>query len=172
MDKYTIAKLKPDEYITASTLNPVPLRNSWIAHYGLLITKDGNKIPIKTPFTVDDNCEIEVKYKENGVGKVKYLSSTPKRKYYMFLKWYIVILEILSILFMIYEINFLGNYATEGSRSSNLLLTLLITWLTINIVTLRNTKSITKWIITIFSYLLLVISTINFIIYLIALISS
>lgn len=122
MNNYTIVRLKPNEYKTSSSYDFDPLFGMQYKN-GLLITKDESNIPVRTPFTVDSDCEIEVKYKENGFGKVKYLSSTPRRKYYMFLKWYIIILQILSLLFTIYEVN-LGNYLVEGSRSQPLLRTI------------------------------------------------
>ena len=158
-------RLKPDEYKSASSIKA--FSGTWIPSNGLVITKDGNNFPIRTPFTIDDNCEIEVQYnEEKHYGKVKYISSSPRRKYYMFLKWYIIILQILAIIATIYEVEVMGNYLVEGSQSVSLTAPLLTTWLTLNIVVMRNMNTITKWLITIFSYFLLFVSTVQFIRYL------
>ena len=84
----------------------------------------------------------------------------------MFLKWYIIILQILAIIATIYEVEVMGNYLVEGSQSVSLTAPLLTTWLTLNIVVMRNMNTITKWLITIFSYFLLFVSTVQFIRYL------
>ena len=158
-------RLKPDEYQSVSTMRA--FSSTWIPNNGLFITKDGSNFPIRTPFTIYDNCEIEVQYnEEKHYGKVKYISSSPRRKYYMFLKWYIIILQILAIIATIYEVEVMGNYLVEGSQSVSLTAPLLTTWLTLNIVVMRNMNTITKWLITIFSYFLLFVSTVQFIRYL------
>ena len=102
-------RLKSDEYKSASTMKA--FSGTWIPRNGLFITKDGSNFPISTPVTIDDNCEIEVKYnEEKHYGRVKYLSSSPRRKYYMFLKWYIIILQILAIIETVYEVEVNENY--------------------------------------------------------------
>lgn len=168
MEKYTIVKLKPNEYKAVSKYDIDPIIGTQPIN-GLIITKDGSNIPIITSFPVDSNCEIEVRYKENGVGRIKYLSNTPRRKYYKFLTWYIFILQIVSVLFMIYEVN-LGNYAVEGSRSQQLIGPALGSWLCFNIILFRNTKGFHKWFFTIFGYFLLFFFSIAFISYLIEII--
>ncbi len=158
-------RLKPDEYKSVSTLKA--FSSTWIPRNGLVITKDGANFPIRTPYTIDDNCEIEVRYnEEKHYGRVKYLSSTLRRKYYIFLKWYIIILQILAIIATFYEVEIMGNYLVEGSRAASLRLPLIVTWLSLDIVILRNTNTVTKWIVTVFSYFLLFMSTIGFMAYL------
>ena len=157
-------RLKPNEYQSASTLTA--FSGTWIPRNGLVIIKDGNNFPIKTPWAIDNDCEIEVRYnEEKHYGRVKYISSSPRRKYYMFLKWYIIILQILAIIATIYEVEVMGNYLVEGSRAQSLALPFITTWLSLDIVIMRNMKTITKWIITIFSYFLLLMSTVEFIVY-------
>lgn len=167
MKEFKTIKLNPDEYKTISSMEAEVVTGTWIIDNGLFIIKD--EIYIQTPTPVDADCIIEIKYREekNGnFGRVKYLSSSPRRKYFMFLKWYIIIFFILSLLFLLYEVKILGNYAIEGSRSYLLLLPSISSWFCLNILILRNTKSITKIILMIFSYFLLLICTINFITYL------
>lgn len=160
-----IVRLKPDEYKSVSTITATV--GTWIPRNGLYITKDGSNFPIRTPYTIDNNCEIEVRYnEEKHYGRVKYLSTSPRRKYYMFLKWYIIILQILAILAAIYEVEIMGNYIVEGSPAENLRLPLIVTWLSLDIVIMRNTNTITKWIVTVFSYFLLFMSTVGFLTYL------
>lgn len=84
----------------------------------------------------------------------------------MFLKWYIIILQILAIIATVYEVEVNGNYLVEGSPAKSLGVPFIATWLTLNIVVMRNMNTITKWLITIFSYIVLFISTVEFIIYL------
>ena len=156
--------LKPDEYKSVSTLRA--FSGAWIPNNGLFITKDGNNFPIRTPFTIDNNCEIEVQYnEEKHYGKVKYISSSPRRKYYMFLKWYIIILQIVAIIAAIYEIEVNGNYLVKGSQAERLAVPFGVTWLALDIIVLRNTNTITKWLVTIFSYFLLFLSTVSFLAY-------
>lgn len=158
-------RLKPDEYKSVSSIKT--FSGTWIPSNGLVITKDGNNFPIRTPFTIDDNCEIEVQYnEEKHYGKVKYISSSPRRKYYMFLKWYIIILQILAIIATVYEIEVNGNYLVEGSPAKSLGVPFIATWLCLDIVIMRNMNTVTKWLVTIFSYFVLFISTVSFIMYL------
>lgn len=162
--------LKPNEYQSISTLKAMTNGSNWVSKHGLIITKDGSKTPVRTPFTVDSDCEIELTYnEEKNYGRVKYLKSTPRRKYFVFLRWYIIILQLLAIIAVLYEVNVNGNYLVKGSKAETLALPFIITWLSYNIVHLRNTNTITKKIITLFSYMLLILSTIQFIRYIIGL---
>lgn len=157
--------LKPDEYKSVSTLQA--FSGTWLPRNGLVITKDESDFIVRTPLTVDNGCEIEVQYnEEKHYGKVKYISSTLRRKYYMCLKWYIIILQIIAIIATVYEIEALGNYLVDGSRSASLRLPFIITWLSLDIVIMRNMNTITKWIITVFSYFVLLACTVGFITYL------
>lgn len=159
-------RLKPDEYKSVSSMRA--FSSTWIPSNGIVITKDGNNFPIRTAYTIDDDCEIEVKYnEEKHYGKIKYISNSSRRNYYMFLKYYIITLQILAIIAAIFEINVMGHYLVKGSQAENLILPFTGTWLTFNIVVLRNMHTITKWIITIFSYMVLFISTFKFITYLV-----
>ena len=160
-------RLKPEEYVSVSSLETLPNTLDFYPSNGIIIKKDGKEIPVQTPVTVDDGCEIEVKYRDNSTGRVKYLKSTPRRKYFVGLTWYIILLEIISILFVIYEININNNYLVEGNNAYNLLGPALATWLAIVIPILRNSKGLTKNIMTLFGYFLLFINTIFFIEYLI-----
>ena len=162
-----IVRLKPDEYKSVSTLRTCV--GNWISRNGLIILKDGSNFSISTPYTVDSDCEIEVKYnEEKHYGRVKYITTSSRRKYYMFLKWFIIILQLIAIIVTVYEIEVMGNYLVEGSRAESLRIPFITTWLALCIVVLRNINTITKWIMTIFGYLVLTISIIEFIIYLTA----
>ena len=159
-------RLKPDEYKSISNMKA--FSSNWIPNNGIVITKDGNNFPIRTAYTIDDDCEIEAKYnEEKHYGKIKYISNSSRRNYYMFLKYYIITLQILAIIATIIEIEVMGHYLVKGSQAENLILPFIGTWLTFNIVVLRNIHTITKWIITIFSYLVLFINTFKFITYLV-----
>lgn len=46
-------KLNPNEYQSISTLKAMPNGSNWVSKHGLIITKDGSKTPVRTPFTVD-----------------------------------------------------------------------------------------------------------------------
>ena len=146
-------RLKPDEYKSISNMKA--FSSTWIPNNGIVITKDGNNFPIRTAYTIDDDCEI------------MYISNSSRRNYYMFLKYYIITLQILAIIATIIEIEVMGHYLVKGSQAENLILPFIGTWLTFNIVVLRNIHTITKWIITIFSYLVLFINTFKFITYLV-----
>ena len=160
--------LKPNEYKSVSNLTA--FSGTWIPRHGIIITKDESNFPIKTAYTIDDDCEIEVQYnEEKHYGKVKYISSSSRRKYYMFLKYYIIILQILAIIATVYEIEVNGNYLVKGSPAEDLGLPFIITWLNLDIVVLRNTHTITKWIISKFCYIILLICTFKFLAYLIGL---
>ena len=84
----------------------------------------------------------------------------------MFLKWYIIILQILAIIATVYEIEVNGNYLVEGSPTKSLGVPFIATWLCLNIVIMRNMNTVTKWLVTIFSYFLLFMSTVGFLTYL------
>ena len=73
--------------------------------------------------------------------------------------------KILAIIATIYEIEVLGNYLVEGSQAENLRLPM-GTWLGFDIIIMRNMNSITKWIITIFAYIVVLMASVSFIAYL------
>lgn len=160
-------RLKPNEYVSVSSLETLPNTSDFYPLNGLVFTKDGKEIIIQTPITVDNGCEIEVSYRDNGIGRVKYLKSTPRRKYYVGLRWYIIILELITIILVGYEININHNYLVEGSTSYNLLGPLLCTWIVLVIPILRNSKGLTKYIMNIFGYFILLINTVMIIEYII-----
>lgn len=163
MSKYTTIRLKPDEYKTANSLIPA-VTGGFIPANGLLITKDDMNLAIKTPTTVDPDCEIEVRYNEIHNGFVKYITSTSRRKYYMFLKWFVLAFWLLSIILMFVEVQVFKHYAVRGSRSYNLIAPF-SSFLCLDIVILRNNNGFTKWAVTIFSYFLLGIDIIYMILY-------
>ena len=82
MHEKKVYRLMPNEYKSFTSLRAYS--GSWIVSNGLVIKKDGEEIPLKTAFAVDDGCEIEVIRKSKSYGKVKYIKSTTKRKYYRF----------------------------------------------------------------------------------------
>jgi len=163
MSKYTTIRLKPNEYKTADSLIPVGT-GSWIPSNGLLITKDDMNLAITTPTTVDSDCEIEVRYNEQHRGFVKYITSSPRRKYYIFIKWLVLALQLLSIILMVIEVCVFKHYAVRGSRSYNLIAPC-FSILCLDIVILRNNNGFTKWAVTIFSYFLLIFNLIYLILY-------
>ena len=166
-------RLKPDEYKSVSGYGDMLPDGMSLPMFGLIITKNNKKIAIRTPFNVDNDCEIEVTYNENtNAGKVKYLKSSKRRKYYNFLKWDIILLEVISLIILLFEVGIFKNYAVEGSRTSYLLFPAIGTWLTSIIVIYRDIKGINKWIFAIFGYLLLLILHINFFNYLYCLITE
>lgn len=166
-----VYRLMPNEYKSFTSLDGNPIMK-WVIKKGLLITKNGENIPVRTAFSIDNGCEIEVTYYDSGYGKVKYLKSTPRRKYYKFITWYILFLELISAIFITYEINVNNNYATSGSRTEKILFILLASWIALTAVVLRNTKGFNKIVMTILSYVILTISTVNLIAYFIALIND
>ena len=166
MNSIKTIRLKPEEYKSVSGYGDVLPDGMSLPVFGLVITKDNKNIIISTPVNVDDDCEIEVTYGDNNIGRVKYIKSSRKRKYYNFLKWDIIILEVLSIIFMIIEVGIFKNYAVDGNQSYFLLGPVIGTWLTIVIVFYRNLKGFNKWIYTIFGYILLFFMHISFFVYL------
>ncbi len=169
-EKTTII-LKPDEYIIASEVNSILIpKPTFLITNGIVITKDGQNLPIQTPFPVDSGCEIQVTYNEKNIGKVKYLKSTLKRKYYKFITWYSIGIMIVGFLIALYSKNVKGVYIlAEGSEHTDLGVTI-GSWLALNIVLLRNSKGFTKWIMTIFGYILLLLGTIAILRYFLSLI--
>ncbi len=169
-EKTTII-LKPDEYLTASEVDPIIIPEAtFLITNGIVITKDGQNLPIQTPFPVDSGCEIQVTYNEKNIGRVKYLKSTPRRKYYKFITWYSIGIMIVGFLIALYSKNVKGVYIlAEGSEHTDLGVTI-GSWLALNIVLFRNAKGFTKWIMTIFGYILLFSGTFAIIRYLVSLI--
>ena len=162
--------LEPDEYKTAFSLRSLPT-GQFIPSKGIFITLDGKETFVKTAFNVDEGCRIRLTWNGKGCGKVKHLTSTPRRKYYMALMWFSLILWALSWVFVVFEVNS-GNYAGSGLRTDHVLLTATTAWMGLDIVTLRNGHDFTKWFATIFSYIVMFASTASFIIYLVKLISG
>ena len=163
-----VYRLMPNEYKSFTSLREYS--GSRIVSNGLVIKKDGQDLPLKTAFAVDDGCEIEVTRKSKSYGKVKYIKSTPRRKFFKFITWYILFLEVISAILIEYEIGVNNNYAKDSSRTEYILFTLLTPWLALSSVVLRNSKGFTKWAMTILSHTILIISTVNLIKYFIALV--
>lgn len=177
MDKSGIIRLKPGEYIAvyvAVSEHGYQISDSWQKRKrtGLLVTKDGRETLIITAGSVDEGCEIELTLNSNGIGKVKYLSSTPRRNYFRFLRWYIIALEILSAVMLFYEVGIRHNYVAEGSNVGLLLFPFLVAWFTLIIVALRNAQNVSGKIMVLFCYFLLIGATISFIMYWVSLISG
>ncbi|MBR5358830.1 MAG: hypothetical protein IK128_06440 [Clostridiales bacterium] len=162
--------LEPDEYKTGYKLNINPIV-PFIPKKTILITKNGEDRLVETVFNVDDGCRIELKWSGKGKGRVKHLTSTPRRKYYMGLMWFSLILWALAWIFTVIEVNS-GNFAGVGNRTDHVLLTAFTAWMGLDIVTLRNGHGFTKWFTTVFSYLIMFVSVASFIIYLVKLVSG
>lgn len=139
----------------------------WNVMNGLLITKGNKNIPIATPLPVDGGCEIEVTVR-NNVGIVKYLKSTNRRKYYKAITYISIVMQIIALILLTYEIEINNNYAIEGSPNYYLLLPSIASWLILSIPLLRNAKGFTKWVLTIFGYILLALNIHSFIMYIIS----
>jgi len=169
MNKWETFKLKPEEYVSVSELETMPALGTWVPACGMIITKDNKNMPIPTAISIDPGCEIEVRY--NGkIGKVKYLSSTPRRKYYVFLRWYIILIEFISICITFYERTIKNEIITKEHPANGVLVGVIAVWLCLCIPMLRNDKGVTKWIMTIFGYFILGLATIELIRYFIMLI--
>ena len=163
-NKYT---LKGDEYKSYTEYKPNEKGKNWSLESGIIIKKDKQEIIVPTTKTIDDGKEIEVTIDKNGIGKVKYLNKSKKKIYYKVLTGYIILLEFLSLAFLIYESKIYKNFANEGTRADLLLFPAIITWLTIAIILFRKNTGFIKWIVTILSYILLLASTIFYIMYMI-----
>ena len=162
--------LEPDEYKTAFKLRTLPT-GQFIPAKGIFITKDGQNTWVSTAHNVDDGCRIKLIWNGKGHGKIKHLSSTPRRKYYMALMWFSLILWALSWVFVVFEVTN-GNYAARGLRTDHVLLTATTAWMGLDIVVLRNGHDFKKWFVTIFSYMVMFASVASFIIYLVNLIGG
>ena len=164
--------LKPEEYKSYTEYKKNEKNNNWTLESGIIIKKDKQEIIIPTTKTIDNGYEIEVKINKKGIGKVKYLNIDKNKIYYNLLTIYIILLEFLSLLFLIYESKVNKNFAGQGTRADLLLFPAITTWLVISIILLRKNKGFIKWVITILSYLLLILGTFFFIVYLIKLIRT
>lgn len=159
--------LEPGDYQTLSEMRAFP--NAMIPQNGLFITKGGSNTWVKTPFTVDSGCRIKLTWSGKGAGRVKYLTSTPRRKYYVAVRWFSIILMILAWIFVLIEMAH-GNKAVGDSRTGYAMLPAFTAWMGLDICALRNGRGFTKWAVTIFSYFVMVMGTGSFIYYLIRLI--
>lgn len=162
--------LEPDEYKTSFDLKVIP-SGQFIPAKGIMITKGGENTWVSTVLNVDDGCRIALKWSGKGHGRVKHLTSTPRRKYYMALMWFSLILWALSWIFTVIEVTS-GNFAGAGLRTDHILLTAFTAWMGLDIVVLRNGHGFKKWFTTIFSYLVMLVSTSSFVIYLVKLITG
>ena len=162
--------LEPDEYKTAFSLRMFAATQT-IPAKGIVITKDGANTYVPTTLNVDDGCRIRLKWSGKGHGRVKHLTSTPRRKYYMAVMWFSLILWILAAVFTAIEV-FNGNFATADSRTKHVALTAFTAWMGLVITVTRNGHGFRKWFATIFSYGVMFISTMSFIIYIIRLIQG
>lgn len=163
--------LEPDEYKTSLQMHP-GTTGHFIYTKGIFITKDGENKWCRTVFNVDEGCRLQLTWNGRGNGKVKYLTSTPRRNYYLALMWFTLCLWTLAWIFTVVEVSVLGNYASGGSRTSNVLLTAFTAWMGLDIVHLRNGHGFTKWAVTIFSYFILAVSFTSFVVYIVRLIQG
>lgn len=170
MSDVKITILEPDEYKTAFKLN-VFAGVQTIPAKAIIITKDGADTVVPTTLNVDDGCRIRLKWSGKGFGRVKHLTSTPRRKYFMTLMWFSIILWIVAAAFTVFEV-MNGNYATGDSRTKHVLLTATTAWMGLVITTTRNGHGFRKWFATIFSYFVMFVSVASFVIYLVRLIQG
>ena len=77
-------------------------------------------------------------------------------------------MQIIALILLTYEIEINNNYAIEGSLTNYLLLPTLSSWLILLIPLLRNAKGFTKWVLTIFGYVVLALNIHSFIMYIIS----
>ena len=163
--------LEPDEYVTASSMRP--FGGHFLPAHGLMITKDGANTWVSTGgLSVDEGCRIQLAWSGKGFGRVKHLTSTPRRKYYMALRNFTLILWALAWIFLLIEMLVFNNRAIGDSRTNLVMLTAFTAWMGLVIVVERNQRGFTKWFSTIFSYFVLPISTGAFIWYLVRLIQE
>ena len=158
--------LEPGEYVSKSVVGSLPGFHFAVLH-GLMITKDGANTWIRTPCNVDEGCRILLRWSGKGAGRVKHLTSTPRRRYYLCLMWFTIIMWVLAWIFLFTEMLVFNNPAVGDSRTRLVMLTAFTAWMGFDITVMRNGHGFTKWFITIFSYGVLAISTGAFIAYLI-----
>ena len=163
--------LEPEDYKSVSEMH-VLLTGQFIPSNGLVITKNDENRAVKTPFTVDPGCRLELRWTGQRSGRVRYLTSTPRRRYFMGLKWYTLILWALSWIFTVIEIAGFGNYAMGDSRTTLALATAFTAWMGLVIVVQRNGHGFLKWASTIFSYFVLAFFSVKFILYIVRLLQE
>ncbi|MBO7355400.1 MAG: hypothetical protein ILP17_00100 [Lachnospiraceae bacterium] len=162
--------LEPGDYQTISEIKTIA-GTTMIPNNGFFITKGGSNTWVRTAGSVDSGCRIRLTWSGKGAGRVKYLTSTPRRKYYLAVKWFSIILMILAWIFLLIEmVN--GNKAIGDSRTRYVMATAFTAWMGLDISVMRNMHGFTKWFVTIFSYIVMCISTGSFIYYLVRLISG
>ena len=162
--------LEPGDYKTVSELRMFAT-GAVIPQNGLLITRDGLNTWVRTPTSVDSGCRIQLTWSGKGAGRVKYLTSTLRRKYYMAVMWFSIMLMLLAWIFLLIEM-VKGNKAIGDSRTRYVMGTAFTAWMGLDISTLRNHHGFTRWFVTIISYFVMCISTGSFIYYLIRLIQE
>ncbi len=166
MKEKKVYRLKPDEYIVDSSITG-DVSPEWRIDNGLLITKGDEKIPVYTFYAVDPDCEIEVTIYKNNFGRVKYIKSTPRRRYYKGLLYASILLTVVSLILLLYELEVNGNYAVEGSPSYYLLMPFLTSWYLSLVFILRNAKGFTKTVLSIFGYIFYALSVCYFLTYIV-----
>ena len=167
MEEKTILKLKPEEYKSYTEYKQNEKGKNWSLESGIIVKQDKEEIVIPTTKVINNGFEIEVKINKKGIGKVKYLNASKKKIYYKLLTAYIILIEFVSLSFLIYESSVYKNFANEGSRADYLMFPAIITWLTIAIILFRKQKGFIKWVVTILSYIMLLASTSFLVLYLI-----
>ena len=163
--------LEPDEYKTQFDLRLLPSGQT-IPQKAIIITKDGANTVVPTTLNVDEGCRIELKWSGKGYGRVKHLTSTPRRRYFTALMWFSIILWITGAVLTLYEILVNGNYATADSRTKHAMLTAVVSWMGLVITSTRNGHGFRKWFATIFSYMVMLVSIGSLIIYIVRLIQG
>ena len=162
--------LEPGEYTSKASMRTLP-SGQMLPSRGILITKDGDQTWVPVGHNVDEGCRIQLKWSGKGYGKVKHLTSTPRRKYHMALMWFSLILWAASWIFTIIEVVG-GNKAVGDSRTNYCMLTAFTAWMGLVIVVLRNDHGFRKWFMTIFSYIVMLISIGSMVFYLVRLIAG
>ena len=162
--------LEPDEYKTGCDIRAYG--TGFIPNKSILITKDNANTLVPTVLNVDPGCRIRVTRRGRGAAGVKHLTSTPRRKFYLFIIWFSLILWALGWIFTLIEIFVNGNYATGDSRTNLAMLPAMTAWLGLNISHLRNGHGFTKWFATIFGYFILIIGVLSLVRYFVRLVQG
>jgi len=143
----------------------MPFGTGFIPRRAILITKDNENTMVPTVMNVDAGCRIRVTRSGNGAARVKHLTTTPRRNYYLFIMWFSLGLCALGWILTLYEILINGNYATEGSETNLVLLPAMTAWLGLNITSQRNAHGFTKWFVTVFGYFILFMGVLSLVRY-------
>lgn len=162
--------LEPNEYKTGSDLKP--FGGHFLQSKAIMITRDNENTVIPTALNVDPGCRIQVTRRGTGFARVKHLTSTPRRNYYMFIMWFSIFLGVIGWIFTLFEIFVNGNYATGDSRTNLAMLPAFVAWLGLNIPVLRNGRGFTKWFSTVFGYFVLFICVVSLVRYFVRLIQG